>query len=74
MARAFEPELHARCVCFDHQHSAHQETPPAQGARDERGTNLAQLSQSLGQDPRASTLLFAPSLLNAKFLSQLVLH
>lgn len=55
--RAFEPEPHARCACFHHQHSAHQETPPARGARDEHATNLAQLGQRSGQDPSAVTLL-----------------
>lgn len=68
VARAFEPELHTHCLCSDHRRSAHRETPPAQGARDERGTDPAQLSQSPGQDARAGTLL------NARFLSQLVLR
>jgi len=74
MARAFEPELHTRCVGFDHQCSAPQETSPAQGPRDEHGTDLAQLSQSPGQDPSMGTLPFDLSLLNATFLSQPVLH
>lgn len=74
VARAFEPELQARCESFDHQHSAHQETPPARGARDEHGTDLAQLGQNLDQDPKAGTCLFALSFLNARLLSQLVLH